>query len=94
MPKRYPQEFKDDVVRVARTRDVSLESIAADFGISVTTLKRWMVQADVDDGVIEGVTTTEQAELAELRRRNRRLEQKVEILRRATAYFAKDSAPK
>jgi transposase len=94
MPKRYPQEFKDDVVRVARTRDVSLESIAADFGISVTTLKRWMAQADVDDGVTEGVTTTEQAELAELRRRNRRLEQEVEILRRATAYFAKDSAPK
>ncbi len=55
MPKRYPQEFKDDVVRVARTRDVSLESIAADFGISVTTLKRWMAQADVDDGVTEGV---------------------------------------
>jgi transposase len=94
MPKRYPQEFKDDVVRVARTRDVSLESIAADFGISVTTLKRWMAQADIDDGVTEGVTTTEQAELAELRRRNRRLEQEVEILRRATAYFAKDSAPK
>ena len=94
MPKRYPHEFKDDVVRVARTRDVSLESIAADFGISVTTLKRWMAQADVDDRVIEGVTTTEQAELAELRRRNRRLEQEVEILRRATAYFAKDSAPK
>lgn len=94
MPKRYPQEFKDDVVRVARTRDVSLESIAADFGISVTTLKRWMAQTDIDDGVTEGVTTTEQAELAELRRRNRRLEQEVEILRRATAYFAKDSAPK
>jgi transposase-like protein len=94
MPKRYPQEFKDDVVRVARTRDVSLESIAADFGISVTTLKRWMAQADVDDGVTEGVTTTEQAELAEMRRRNRRLEQEVEILRRATAYFAKDAAPK
>lgn len=81
-------------MRVTRTRDVSLESIAADFGISATTLKRWMAQADVDDGVTEGVTTTEQAELAELRRRNRRLEQEVETLRRATAYFAKDSAPK
>ena len=94
MPKRYPQEFKDDVVSVARNRDVSLESIAADFGISVTTLKRWMAQADIDDGVSDGITTTEQAELAELRRRNRRLEQEVEVLRRATAYFAKDSAPK
>jgi len=94
MPKLYPQEFKDDVVRVARTRDVSLESIAADFGISVTSLKRWMVQADIDDGVTDGLSTTDQAELAELKRRNRRLEQEVEILRRATAYFAKDSAPK
>ena len=94
MPKFYPQEFKDDVVRVARTRDVSLESIAADFGISVTSLKRWMVQADIDAGVTDGLSTAEQAALAELKRRNRRLEQEVEILRRATAYFAKDSAPK
>jgi len=94
MPKIYPQEFKDDVVRVAQARDVSLESIAADFGISTTSLKRWMAQADIDAGVTDGLTTTEQAELAELKRRNRRLEQEVEVLRRATAYFAKDSAPK
>lgn len=48
MPKIYPQEFKDDVIRVARKRDVSLESIASDFGISTTFLKRWMVRADLD----------------------------------------------
>ena len=95
MPKIYPQEFKDDVVRVARDRDdATLESIAEDFGISVTSVKRWMAQADIDDGVIEGVSSVAKDELAALRKRNRRLEQEVEILRRATAYFAKDAAPK
>ena len=94
MPKKYPPEFKRDVVMVARRRESSMEQVASDFGISATSLKRWMRQADVDDGVVEGQTTTEQQEVVRLRRENRRLQQEVEILRRATAYFAKDAAPK
>jgi transposase len=57
-------------------------------------VQRWLKQADIDDGIVEGTTTSEQDELAALKRRNRVLEQEVEILRRATAYFAKDAAPK
>jgi transposase len=68
--------------------------VAADFDISESTLHRWMRQADVDDGIKDGLTTAEQNELVKLRRDNRRLEMEVEILRRATAYFAKDAAPK
>lgn len=94
MPKKYPPEFKRDVVMVARRRESSMEQVASDFGISATSLKRWMRQADVDDGVVEGQTTTEQQEVVRLRRENRRLQQEVEVLRRATAYFAKDAAPK
>jgi len=52
-----------------------------------------MTEADVDDGVVDGRTTAERNELVALRRDKRRLEQEVEILRRATAYFAKDAAP-
>lgn len=48
----------------------------------------------VDDGIVDGMTTAEQNELVQLRRDKRRLEQEVEVLRRATAYFAKDAAPK
>ena len=61
---------------------------------SASTLKRWMHQADVDDGVKGGLTSAEQAEIVQLRRDKRRLEMENEILRRATAYFAKDHAPK
>ena len=52
MPRPYPREFRDDVVRVARNREdgVTIEQIAADFGIHPMTLSKWMRQADVDDG--------------------------------------------
>ncbi len=76
------------------TTEAALTETAADFDISTSTLKRWMAQADIDDGIRDGHTSAEHDELVQLRRRNRRLEQEVEILRRATAYFAKDAAPK
>ena len=67
-----------------------VREVAADFDISESTLWRWMQQADVDDGIKDGLTTAEQDELVQLRRRARRLEQENEILRRAAAYFARD----
>ncbi len=52
MPRPYPREFRDDVVRVARNRDdgVTIEQVATDFGVHPMTLSKWMRQADVDDG--------------------------------------------
>jgi transposase len=94
MAKRYPLEFKRDVVTVARRGDLSVAEVAADFGIAIESVRRWMRQADVDDGVKDGLSSAEQSEVVRLRRENRRLEMEVEILRRATAYFAKDAAPK
>lgn len=94
MPKRFPPEFKRDVVTVARRGDLTVKEVAADFGISPTTVQRWMRQADVDDGIKGGLTTAEQAEVVQLRRDKRRLEMENEILRRAAAYFAKDALPK
>ena len=94
MPKRFPAEFKRDVVAVARRRTVPLEEVAADFDISVSTLHRWMHQADVDDGIKDGLTSAEQAEIVHLRRETRRLEMENEILRRAAAYFAREHLPK
>jgi transposase len=94
MPKKFPPEFKRDVVTVARRRDLTKAEVAVDFGISIESVKRWCRQADIDDGVTDGLTTTEQSELVQLRRDKRRLEMENEILRRAAAYFAKDSLPK
>jgi transposase len=88
MPKPFPLEFRRDVVAVARKSDRSIASVAKDFGISESCLQRWLKLADVEDGTVPGVTREESAELRELRRRNRALEQENEILRRAAAYFA------
>src|SRR3954462_9797282 len=92
--KKFPQEFKRDVVRVARRGDLSHAEVAADFDISVESVRRWVRQADIDDGVVNGQTTSEQNELVQLRRDKRRLEMENEILRRAAAYFAAGSLPK
>ena len=89
-----PPEFKRDVVTVARRGDLTIAEVAADFDISVESVRRWMRQADIDDGIKDGLTTAEQSELVQLRREKRRLEMENEILRRAAAYFAKDSLPK
>jgi transposase len=94
MPNSYPAEFRADVVRVARKRESTLAQIAKDFGISDATLSNWLKRADVEDGVKPGVTSAEAAELRELKKRNRTLEQENEILRRAAAYFAKELPPK
>ena len=59
MPKKFPPEFKRDVVAVARREDCTRTEVAADFGISDSTLKRWMSQADIDDGVRDGLTSAE-----------------------------------
>ena len=94
MPKKFPPEFKRDVVRVARRGDLTVLEVAADFDVSKESVRRWMRQADVDDGVSGGQTSNEQSVLVQLRRDKRRLEMENEILRRAAAYFAAGSLPK
>lgn len=95
MPKPYPREFRDDVVRVARNRDdgVTLEQVAADFGVHPMTLSKWIRQADVDEGTKPGKTSSESAELRAAKRRIRLLEQENEVLKKAAAYFAQANLP-
>lgn len=95
MPAPYPQEFRDDVVRVARSRPegVTLAQIARDFGIHEMTLSTWLRRAAIDEGTRPGQTRSEVAEIAELRRRNRLLEQENEVLRRAAAYLSQANLP-
>ena len=95
MPKPYPREFRDDVVRVARNREpgVSVEQVAKDFGVHPMTLFKWMRQADVDDGARPGTSRVEAVELREARQRIRLLEQENEVLRRAAAYLSQANLP-
>jgi transposase len=68
MPKKFPAEFKRDVVTVARRGDLSVAEVAVDFGVSEESVRRWMRQADIDDGIKDGLTSAEQAEVVQLRR--------------------------
>ena len=98
MPTPYPKEFRADVVAVARQGDKSRAQVARSFGISESCLARWLQVADRDDSTTASPATTVdrglEAENRELRRRTKQLEQENEILRRATAYFARDTLPK
>ena len=98
MPKPFPPEFRQDVIAVARKGEASMSQVARDFGISESCLQRWLRIADREDGLAPSTSSDrggkdESAELRELRRRNKLLEQENEILRRATAYFARDVLP-
>ncbi|MET8354429.1 transposase [Micromonospora sp. NPDC005206] len=95
VPKPYPREFRDDVVRVARDRDpgVTVEQIAKDFGVHPMTLFKWLRQADSDAGAEPGVAGSESVELREARKRIKLLEQENEVLRRAAAYLSQANLP-
>jgi transposase-like protein len=91
MVTRYPAEFRERAVELARLREKPLRQLAADLGVSDQTLHNWLKQADIDAGLREGLTTEERAELVRLRRANRVLEMENEILKRAAAYFAREN---
>jgi len=81
-----------EAVRLARSGGAPLVQIARDLGISQDTLRVWVKQAQIETGEREGLTGEERAELARLRRENRVLREEREILRKATAFFAAESA--
>jgi len=95
VPRPYPREFREDVIRVARSREpgVRIKDIAADFGITESCLTNWLSRADRDEGLKPGSTTTELAELREAKKRIRLLEQENEVLRRAAAYLSQANLP-
>jgi transposase len=91
MPKAHPPEFRRRAVELARAGGKPQSQLARDLGISASCLRNWVAQADKDEGRREGLSSGEQRELAELRRKNRQLELENEILRKAAAYFARDN---
>ncbi len=91
MPRPHPPEFRSRAVELARERAKPIAVVAKDLGISESCLRNWMVQADVDGGVREGLTTAEREELVRLRRENRVLRMEKEILGKAAAFFATEN---
>jgi transposase len=87
----YPPEFRREAVELVRISGKTIREVARDLGCSSESLRLWVKQAQIDAGEREGLTSDEQAELRELRRRVRQLELEREILKKAAAFFAKES---
>jgi transposase len=85
----FTPEFKAEIVELCQRGERSVGQVAKDFDLTETAVREWVKQAERDAGTgDEGLTSGERQELAELRRENRRLREDVDILKRATAFFA------
>lgn len=91
MPAPRSPEFRRRAVELARQRDKPIAQIARDLGIAESGLRRWMARADVEEGKKPGLSSDERAELVRLRRENRTQAMEIEILKRASAYFAREN---
>jgi len=88
----FTPEFKAEIVGLCQQGDRSAGQVAKDFDLTETAVREWVKQAERDAGTrSDGLTSTEQQELARLRRENRQLREDVAILKRATAFFAQET---
>ncbi|QKW48201.1 transposase [Streptomyces buecherae] len=87
----FTPEFKAEIVELCRRGDRSVGQVAKDFDLVETRVRDWVRQAEIDTGERAGLTSSEREELATLRRENRRLREDVEVLKPATAFFAKET---
>jgi transposase len=87
----FTPEFKADIVERCRVGDRTIGQVARDFDLTETAVREWVRQAETDAGDRPGLTTEERQELSRLRRENKRLQADVDLLKRATAFFAKET---
>jgi|SRR5690554_371454 transposase len=87
----YPPEFRAEAVHLVSASGKSLSQVARDLGVSVESLRSWVKQSQIDQGERPGLTTEEKEELRRLRRENRILLEEREILKKAAAFFAKET---
>jgi transposase-like protein len=91
--RKFTAEFKAETVRLVRDSGKPVRAIARELDLTETALRRWVQQAEVDAGrgPVGALTRSEREELAVLRRENKRLRMERDILKKATAFFAKES---
>jgi transposase len=87
----FTPEFKAEIVEHCRRGDRSIGQVARDYDLTETAVRSWVTQAEIDAGERSGLTTEERKELAQLRHENRQLRLDNETLKRATAFFARET---
>ena len=87
----FTPEFKADIVAACQRGDRTVGQVAKDFDLTETAVRDWVKRADIDEGHRDGLTTVERAELAQLRKEVRVLREERDILKRATAFFARET---
>jgi transposase len=89
----FSSEFKAETVELIRSSRRSIPDICAELDLTETTVRNWVRQAEIDAGEREGLSTDERDELRRLRAENRTLRMERDLLKKAAAFFAKDSDP-
>jgi transposase len=87
----FTPQFKAEIVERCRLGDRSIGPVAKDFNLVESAVRRWVEQAEIDSGQRDGLSSGDRQELQELRRENRRLQADVDLLKRAMAFFAKET---
>lgn len=100
MPSRYDADTRAKAVRLVcehvgdyESEWAAMTAISARLGMTAETLRKWVRQAEVDAGEAPGVPTESSREIRELRRKNRELEQTIEVLKAATTFFVRECDP-
>jgi len=89
--RKFSDEFKRDAVEIVRSSDKPIAEVARELGIYDSTLGNWIKQDEINHGEREGLTSDERARLSELERENARLRMERELLKRAVAFWVRES---